>query len=116
MSTLAHDERGSATIWAVAAMTALVAVVVLVLQLGSAVATRHRAESAADLAALAVAAHVLEGRDAACGRARTVTDGMGATLARCELDGWDAVVEVDVAGPAGLGSGHGRARAGPVPP
>lgn len=109
---LRHDDSGSATIWAVGAMAALVALAVLVLQLGSAVSTRHRAESAADLAALAVAAHALEGPDAACARARVVTDGMDAELVRCEVDGWDAVVEVDAG--SGLGAGRGRARAGPV--
>jgi len=42
---------------------------------------------------------------------------MSVVLASCRLDGWDAVVEVDAAGPApiaALGTAHGRARAGPV--
>lgn len=113
------DDRGSATIWAVSAIAALVTLTVVVLALGAAVSTRHRAEAAADLAALAAASHALDGVEAACARADVVTDGMGAQLVRCELDGWDAVVEVDVRGPttlSGLGSGHGRARAGPVAP
>jgi secretion/DNA translocation related TadE-like protein len=111
------DDRGSATIWAVSAVAVLLAVTMLVLQLAAAVSTRHRAEAAADLAALAAAAHAVQGPDSACALASTVTEGMDAELVRCELDGWDAVVEVTVAGPAslsGLGSGRGRARAGPV--
>lgn len=113
------NDRGSATIWAVSAIAALVTLTVVVLALGAAVSTRHRAEAAADLAALAVASHALEGVDSACARAHVVTDGMGARLVRCELDGWDAIVEVDASSPmalSGLSSGHGRARAGPVPP
>lgn len=113
------DDRGSATIWGVSAMAALLAVTVVVLQLGTAVATRHRAEAAADLAALGAAAYAVEGEVTACERARVVTDSMDAELARCELQGWDAVVEVRLAGPAtlaGLGSASGRARAGPVGP
>jgi len=101
------------------AMAALVAVTGVVLQLGAAVGARHRAEGAADLAALAAAAHAVEGPDAACAKAAVVTGGMNAALVTCSLDGWDAVVEVDVAGPApiaALGSAHARARAGPVQP
>lgn len=100
-------------------MAALVAVAGMVLQLGSAVGTRHRAESAADLAAVAAAGHAVEGLDTACAKAAVVTGAMHVTLAVCRLDGWDAVVEVDAAGPGGianLGSAHARARAGPVEP
>ncbi|WP_127781807.1 Rv3654c family TadE-like protein [Rhodococcus sp. X156] len=108
------NERGSATVWTVLGMATLLVLVGVVVQLGAAVGARHRAEAAADLAALAAASHVLEGEAAACGRAAVVTDGMDVSLASCRLDGWDAVVEVDAAGPASLGSAHGRARAGPV--
>lgn len=113
------EDRGSATIWAVAAMAALLAVAVVVLQLGTAVATRHRAEAAADLAALAAASHAVSGPEQACDQARRVVSAMGGELVRCELHGWDAVVVVSVAGPAvvaELGAARGRARAGPVPP
>ncbi len=57
-----------------------------------------------------------EGLDAACAKAATVTAAMDVTLAVCRLDGWDAVVEVNAAAMAALGSAHARARAGPVQP
>ncbi len=111
------NDRGSATVWSAMAMAALVAVAGVVLQLGAAVGARHRAEAAADLGALAAAAHAVEGPDVACAKAAVVTDGMNVVLTSCLLDGWDAVVEVAAAAPAPLavlGSAHGRARAGPV--
>jgi len=110
------NDRGSATVWTAMAITALMVMAALVLHLGSAVGTRHRAEAAADLAAVAAAAHALEGLDAACAKAATVTAAMDVTLAVCRLDGWDAVVEVNAAAMAALGSAHARARAGPVQP
>jgi secretion/DNA translocation related TadE-like protein len=102
----------------VGAIGAIVAVLVLLLQLGSAVSARHRAEAAADLGALAAAAYALDGPESACGRAGVVATRMGGLLAECRLDGWAAVVEVTVDGPgslAGLGRATGRARAEPVP-
>jgi len=113
------NDRGSATVWSATAMAALIAVVGVVLHLGAAVGARHRAEAAADLGALAAAAHAVEGSEVACAKAAVVTAGMSVVLASCRLDGWDAVVEVDAAGPApiaALGTAHGRARAGPVQP
>jgi len=113
------NDRGSATVWSAMAMAALIAVVGVVLHLGAAVGARHRAEAAADLGALAAAAHAVEGSEVACAKAAVVTAGMSVVLASCRLDGWDAVVEVDAAGPApiaALGTAHGRARAGPVQP
>ncbi len=89
------------------------AVVTGVLWFGSAVVARHRAEAAADLAALAAAVGVVDGERAACADARWVVERMGGVLRSCRLSGWDALVEVDVAfGP--FGSAAGRARAGPV--
>lgn len=76
---------------------------------------RHRAESAADLAALAAAGHALEGQDAACTAARRLTEAQHVTLLSCRLDGPDAVVTVGVAPPGRLSSFglvQGQARAG----
>ncbi|MGZ4543018.1 MAG: Rv3654c family TadE-like protein [Mycobacteriaceae bacterium] len=108
------SDRGSATVWSVLAMATLMAVLGVVLHLGSAVNARHRSEAGADLAAVAAAGDALEGLDAACAKAAVVTEAMDLTLAGCRLDGWDAVVEVDAA--SVLGSAHARARAGPVEP
>lgn len=111
-------DSGSGTVLAVGAIGAIVAVMALLLQVGAAVSTRHRAEAAADLGALAAAAYALDGEEDACGRAGVVASRMGGVLAECRLDGWAAVVSVTVDGPVslvGLGSARGVARAEPVP-
>lgn len=112
-------ERGSATIVGVGAVFVVVALFVVAVQLGAAVVTRHRAAAAADLAALAAAAHVIGGPGQACATARRVTDRMVVRLTSCELDEWDATVRVE-ASPPGLlgrfGTARATARAGPAPP
>src|SRR5207248_2785402 len=88
------------------------------LHLGAAVIARHRAEAAADLAALAAATLAVEGAQAACDRAHEVATAMGGTVASCQLVGWDALVEVHVPIAVtlpGTDDASGRARAGPVP-
>ena len=70
------DERGAATVLACWAMLALIAVAALVIHLGSAVSARHRAQSAADLAALAAAAALERGTEAACAAATTIAGRM----------------------------------------
>jgi len=86
--------------------------------LGAAVVARHRAQAAADLAALAAAARLPAGATGACARATAVARRMGAAAARCEVDGLDVVVTVDVAvGWAGpIGTARAAARAGPAGP
>ncbi|MGH3451734.1 MAG: Rv3654c family TadE-like protein [Haloechinothrix sp.] len=116
-STGRATDDGFATVWAAGAVTALLSIYTLVLWLGAATVTRHRAEAAADLAALAAAAHARAGAVAACQRAATVADRMRVRVDRCELSGWDALVEVRAAPPgavAHLGMVTARARAGPV--
>ena len=110
-------DRGAATVWTVGAIAALIAVMVLVMWLGAAAATRHRAAGAADLAALAAAAVVVDGEGVACRKARWVTDRMSVELHSCRLDGADALVEVVAQPPAvlaGFGPAEARARAGPL--
>jgi secretion/DNA translocation related TadE-like protein len=85
---------------------------------GAVVQTRHRATSAADLAALAAAAHVTDGESDACGRARWVADGMRVRVASCRLDRWDVLVEVSATLPGELsrfGTVREHSKAGPVP-
>lgn len=52
------DDRGVATVWTASIVAVLVAVAVFVFWTGAAITTRHRAEAAADLAALAAASRV----------------------------------------------------------
>lgn len=85
--------------------------------LGAAVVARHRAQSAADLAALAAAGRLADGVEVACGRAVMVATAMRATVAGCDVHGLDVVVAVTVPvdlGRFGGGSAHAVARAGPV--
>ncbi|MGH3761302.1 Rv3654c family TadE-like protein [Actinophytocola sp.] len=110
-------DRGAATVWAAGAIAALLAITTLVVWLGAAAATRHRATSAADMAALAAAGVAVEGERVACGKARWVTDRMEVGLRSCGLDGSEARVEVVAEPPgvlAGFGPAEARARAGPV--
>ncbi|RSS41670.1 hypothetical protein EF902_22415 [Streptomyces sp. WAC05858] len=106
------DDRGSATVWAALAATALCAVFAAVLAAGQAMVARHRAGGAADLAALAAADHGLEGARTACGLARRVASAQGARVVRCALSGEIADLTAEVhTGPFTL---RARARAGPA--
>lgn len=110
-------DRGYATIWTVGGIAVLFLVATVVLALGSAVVTRHRATSAADLAAIAAAEYAPDGETTACQRARWVTDRMLVRLTSCRLDGWDALVETSAEPPgviARLGEANAHARAGPT--
>ncbi|TDC58687.1 hypothetical protein E1200_32980, partial [Actinomadura sp. GC306] len=79
---------------------------------------RHRADAAADMAALAGAARVAEGTGGACASAERIAAESGARLARCRLQGDEVEVSVtvDIVVPMGIGavSVLSRARAGPV--
>ncbi|WP_296143800.1 MULTISPECIES: Rv3654c family TadE-like protein [unclassified Pseudonocardia] len=112
------DDAGVATVYAALAAVLVLGLAVVGIDLGGAVLARHRAEAAADLAALAAATDAALGQDAACARARTIAAGMGSTLRHCALDGWDALVEVGTPRAAVFGDSEalGRARAGPVEP
>jgi secretion/DNA translocation related TadE-like protein len=92
-----------------AAMTAvLLAVTVGGLYVGAAVVARHRAQAAADTAALAAAARLPEGAGAACGQASVIANAMGVDVADCTVDHLDVVVTV------AAGRARAAARAGPV--
>lgn len=110
-------ERGSATLWTVGGIAVIGAVLVGMLWFAAAVTARHRAEAAADLAALAAASTAVAGEQLACDEARWVTDQMGVALVSCRLSGWDAMVVV-AAEPSGVqgefGPAVARARAGLV--
>ena len=112
-------DRGSATVWAAITVAALVAVLSAVLGLVGAVGGRHRAEAAADLAALAAAGQAMRGEAVACRRAGDVAAGSGGRVVLCRVRGVEAVVEVEVALRAtvfGAMTARARARAGPAQP
>ncbi|WP_409470546.1 Rv3654c family TadE-like protein [Streptomyces sp. HC307] len=109
-----ESDRGSATLWSVGAIAVLCVVFGVVLALGQAVVTRHRAAGGADFAALAAADHWAQGGTAACARADRVARAQGTRLVRCVLVG--EVSDVTAAAGRGPFAAEVRARAGPAGP
>ncbi|GEC07116.1 hypothetical protein SSP24_47710 [Streptomyces spinoverrucosus] len=105
-------DRGSATVWSVGVIAVLCAVFGVLLALGQAAVTRHRAAGAADLAALAAADHWAEGSEAACARAERTARAQGTRLVRCAMVG--EIADVTAASRTGPFTVEVRARAGPA--
>jgi secretion/DNA translocation related TadE-like protein len=98
-------------------MAVLLSITVACVYVGAAVIARHRAQAAADLAALAAAGILAHGPDAACAHATVVAQAMRSAVADCEVDELDVVVTVDVAvslGRFGVDPARAVARAGPA--
>jgi len=115
--SLVRAEHGSATLVAVAMMAALLALTVGGVYVGSAVIARHRAQGAADLAALAAAAHLADGSGEACVHAASLARAMRTTVTQCAVEDLDVIVTVDASvalGRFGVGPARATARAGPV--
>lgn len=92
----------------------LMAVTAAVAVLGSVVITRHRAQAAADLAALSAAAWLISGPEVACARAVSVASAMRTAVTDCAVQGLDAVITVEAdVGMRGWRA-SARARAGPA--
>lgn len=66
----APADAGSASIWVLAVAGAILAMIWVTLLVGAAISVRHRADSAADLAALAGAVAARDGGDACVSAAR----------------------------------------------
>lgn len=101
--------------FAAVVMAVIAAVAVGGIVVGSAVVARHRAQSAADLAALAAAARVPLGAQAACRQAHAIAAAMRVTVVDCQLVNLD--VRVTVSAQTGLrigGQAVAVARAGPT--
>ncbi|MGK2854924.1 MAG: Rv3654c family TadE-like protein [Microbacteriaceae bacterium] len=108
------EETGSASLIAVALIALLLAVTAGLAVLGSVVIARHRAQSAADLAALSAAVWLTSGPQAACARAVSVAAAVRTEVTDCSVQGLDAVVTVEAdAGVPGWRA-SARARAGPA--
>ena len=120
MTRRGRGERGSATVWVLALSGVLVALGAAGVLVGSAVITRHRAEAAADLAALAAAGDAVTGPADPCATASSVAVANGAVLESCAVLA-GAVVQIRVGvrmpmGPLGVRWAQASARAGPVAP
>ncbi|MGV9666429.1 Rv3654c family TadE-like protein [Nocardia niigatensis] len=112
----AESETGGVTVTACLALIGLLAVTVLIAQIGVAVTARHQVQAAADLSALAAAGALDGGTPAACGRAAKVAGRMSARIAGCAVLGWDVTVTVAgrvSLGPLGEREVRAAARAGP---
>ena len=110
------DDRGVATVFMCMGAALVLAVTALAIHLGAAVLARQRAETAADLAALAGAALVLQGPDLVCAGVVRVAGANSAMVDSCVVQGTDVLVAVAASVQAGPISGTvvARARAGPV--
>lgn len=112
------SDRGSGTVWVLAFAAVIWVGGLAAVAVGGVRGVRHRADSAADLAALAGAAHAVEGAGVACSRAKGIAAESGVRLTRCQVRG--EVVEVSVTAdmrvPMGIGEVNvvSRARAGPT--
>ncbi|MFC5749174.1 Rv3654c family TadE-like protein [Actinomadura rugatobispora] len=110
------DDRGAGVVWVVACMALVWVVGVAAMTVGAARVTRHRADAAADLAALGAAARAPEGTEVACKAAAEAVRKSGGRLSACSVR--DRVAEVSVAmvlrGPVRGLDVVSRARAGPV--
>jgi secretion/DNA translocation related TadE-like protein len=111
-------DAGVATVFVAVCVVVLVLVTGIAGELGTVLLSRHRAEAAADLAALAAASVALGGKDRSCAAAADLAGANGGELVSCDQDSLTIRVQVRVrvrAGPL-VGTAIGRARAGPVEP
>ncbi len=112
-------DRGGATIWVLTVGLVSLSLALASAAVGAAIVARHRAQSAADLAALGGAVVAIQGTGPACGRAASLVAANGGRLVSCRLDGLDVIVTAEVT-PAGVaafaGAARASARAGPVSP
>lgn len=109
-------ERGAATVVAVAMAGVLLLLGAALCVVAAIVADLRRAQSAADLAALAGAAEVARGGADGCVTAARVAVANGALLASCLVVGSEVTVSATVKGPAWrdlVAELDGHARAGP---
>ena len=96
-------------------IAALVTVTLGGVWLGSAVVARHRAQAAADLAALSAAARLPAGAATACREAQALADAMRATVRGCDIARLDVVVTVTARVGGRIAAEAGAvARAGPT--
>nr|WP_051407203.1 Rv3654c family TadE-like protein [Nocardia sp. CNY236] len=86
---------GIATVFACSSLVALIAVTLLISHVGVTVVARHHAQAAADLAALAAAAVVVDGTEAACAEAEDLAERMQVRIQSCTVTGWDVTISTE---------------------
>lgn len=92
---LTGNEEGSATVTAAGIAGALVMITLMIMYIVATTIDAHRAQVAADLAAVAAAEALYGGRDA-CQTAVIVTGYNHADLTNCQVDGADVIVQATV--------------------
>ncbi|MFR9752604.1 Rv3654c family TadE-like protein [Nocardia sp. 004] len=110
-------EAGVATVFTCLGLVALLSVTVVIAQVGVVIVARHRAQAAADMAALAGAGTLVDGTEIACAEAEDVARRMGARIQNCEVTEWDMTITTERNVPIGLYGDRivrAIARAGPV--
>ncbi|MBL1077313.1 flp pilus-assembly TadE/G-like family protein [Nocardia sp. 2] len=115
--TRTRTDAGGVTPAACLGLLALLAMSLLIGQVGVAAVGRHHAQSAADLAALAAAGALDQGAAAGCARAGEIARRMGVRVVDCVVAEWDVTVTVEARMSLGLlGERPVRtmARAGPA--
>jgi secretion/DNA translocation related TadE-like protein len=111
------DEAGSSSIHLLLLLTLVCCAGLVTAAAGQALAVRHRAATAADLAALAAGDRVLAGPSAACARGREIAYANDASMVACTVTGEivDVLVEVRLTNALrGFPPVRARARAGPT--
>ena len=110
------DERGAATVLALALASVVMLVGLAGAWVAGVVVSHRRAQSAADLSALAGAEVAQHGDGGACAAARAIAVENDATLSGCAVSAADIWVRVTVRGPSLVGRTPrlvGEAHAGP---
>ncbi|TYL49912.1 flp pilus-assembly TadE/G-like family protein [Nocardioides sp. BGMRC 2183] len=118
MKRFPKGERGAASVLVVSLCGVLLLLGAGMGVVAAILVDHRRAQSAADLAALAGATAIGDGGEA-CSSAAAVAELNGAALTACAVEGQDVVVDVIVSGPRWLGQTGdlvARARAGPASP
>lgn len=108
------EDRGSGSVLVIVVVAVTVLLTGVLGLLAGAQAARGRAQTAADLGALAAAERALRGRPDPCGAARDVVGRNGVTLTSCDVEG-GGVVAVRATAGAPVGDATAHARAGPRP-
>jgi secretion/DNA translocation related TadE-like protein len=109
-----NSDEGSATIWILGIGVALFLISTMFAAAGSVLVAHRRAETAADLGALAGATHAIEGATTACAAAGAIVRANGGSLVACGLDALDVIVTAEVNAPPPWGTVRASARAGPA--
>lgn len=116
-SVRVRRDRGSATVWVVAAMALVWGLAYVFVQVGMARVAAHAARTAADLGALAAAELAVAAPGEACEQAAEVVAANDARLTSCEINGGvsEVTASVELRFP-GLRQreASAQARAGPV--